>query len=291
MRASRLTEVRRWLTEANLRPARRLGQNFLVDGNIARIAVELAELQRGDAVLEIGPGCGALTERLLERGCRVVAIEVDARLAHLLRQRLGDSRDLSIILEDALSVAWDRWLTSGFDIVVSNLPYSVGTRILVRLFEEPIPPRRMVVTLQREVVERLIAPPSTPGYGLLSIVAQHLYTMSRPRRIPPTCFYPVPQVESALIRLDRRRLPEGEAVEIQRFVRLLNQVFSARRKQLRRALECAGLDPTLLDVGDRWTQLGISPSARPEELPPAAWTKLARALGIPSAISESSACV
>ncbi len=290
MNATRPSEVRRWLADLKLRPSRRLGQNFLVDGNVARIAVDLADVGPGDGVLEIGPGCGALTEPLLERGCRVVAVEVDDRLARLLQERLGGSPALTVVCADGLTADLGAWLRAGYDVVVANLPYSVGTRILVRLFEEPGPPRRLAITLQREVVERLIAPPGSPAYGLLSIVAQHLYAMNRPRIIAPTCFLPTPEVESALIRLDRRPAPLGEPVDIAALVRLLKQVFGARRQQLRRALERAGLDLSALDATNGWTGLGVSPGDRPDALDPAAWTRLARALGLPPPAGETRPC-
>ncbi|MCX7819205.1 MAG: 16S rRNA (adenine(1518)-N(6)/adenine(1519)-N(6))-dimethyltransferase RsmA [Kiritimatiellae bacterium] len=281
MNSTRPTEVRRWLAEANIRPSRRLGQNFLVDGNIARVAVSLAGLCPGDGVLEIGPGCGALTELLLAQHCRVTAVEVDRRLVDLLRQRFGASPRLALYCADALNADLGQWIREGFDVVVANLPYSVGTRILIRLFELHPPPRRLVVTLQREVVERLIAIPRAPSYGLLSIVAQHLYQISRPRVIPPSCFHPAPEVESALVRMDLRDAPLGDPVEIAPLVRRLKDVFGARRKQLRRALERANLHPEQLDHDDGWRRLGISPTDRPDALDPAKWTRLARALGVP----------
>ncbi len=290
MNVTRPSEVRRWLAELRLRPSRRLGQNFLVDGNVARIVVDLADVVPGEGVLEIGPGCGALTEPLLARGCRVVAVEMDERLARLLQERLGGSPNLCVVRADALTANLGAWLRSGHEVVVANLPYSVGTRILVRLFEEPRPPRRLVITLQREVVERLIAPPGSPAYGLLSIVAQHLYAMSRPRIIAPTCFLPAPEVESALIRLDRRPSPLGEPVNIAALIRLLKQVFGARRKQLRRALERTGLDLAALDQRDGWAGLGVRPRDRPDALEPAAWTRLARALGLPPPAPEPPPC-
>ncbi len=290
MTATRPTQVRQWLAELNLRPSRRLGQNFLVDGNIARMVVDLAELQPGDRVLEIGPGCGALTEELLARGTYVAAVEVDPRLVRLLQERLGGTAAVTLVCADALAADLEVWLGSGFDRVVANLPYSVGTRILVHLFEQPHPPRRLVVTLQREVVARIVAPPSTPSYGLLSVLAQHLYTVSRPRSIAPTCFYPQPEVESAVVRLDRRDRPLGEPVHVAALARLLKQVFGARRKQLRRALERSGFDAAMLDSAGTWEKLGISPTDRPEALDPAAWTRLARALGLPPPGSEAPPC-
>ncbi len=275
MKATRPTEVRRWLAEQGIRPSSVLGQNFLVDGNIARLIVDASGVRAGDRVLEIGPGCGALTEELLARGARVRAVEKDRRLWELLRARLGDHPPLELVLGDALQAD-----LGPSDILVSNLPYSAGTRILMRIFEMADPPSCIVVTLQREVAARLAAPPGSRSRGLLSVIAQRRFVIEALRTIPASCFHPAPDVTSTLLRLTRRDLPLGEPVEPVAFREFLKAVFGGRRKQLWNALHRAGAIPVgSATDGRTWLRAtGVDPVARPEALDVAAWTRLFNAL-------------
>lgn len=282
MSSTRPSDVRRWLDEAGVVPSRRLGQNFLIDGNIARIVAEMAGLTPDSAVLEIGPGCGALTEELLRRAGRVVAIEKDERLHGLLARRFAGHPSLELVRGDALEEDMLRWFPDGPDFVVANLPYSVGTRILVRLCELPRCPRAIVVTLQREVVQRIVTPPGGRDYGLISVAAQRLYRVECLRVVPPSCFFPAPEVDSAVIRMTAHPVPVGVPVDTLAFHALLKWVFAARRKQLWRGLRGTGVLPAALAAaGPSWLEcLGIEPSARPETLDVAAWTRLCAAIGV-----------
>jgi len=202
-----LSEMRRILTESNLRLTKSLGQNFLHDGNHLRRIVAAAELEPGEPVLEIGPGLGPLTELLLEKAGRVLAIEKDHRLVVLLAERLAGLRRLTLVHDDALDYFrreerdWADWK------MVANLPYSVASSILVDLAWTHRRPKKMVSTLQLEVAHRLAAPPGADDYGILTLLLQLDYILASWFKIPANCFFPAPDVDSACVVLCRRPVP------------------------------------------------------------------------------------
>lgn len=226
----RLSEMRQILDERGIKLTKSLGQNFLHDGNQLRRIVELAELSKNDRVLEIGSGLGPLTELLIERAGEVLAIEKDQRLCEVLRDRFPK---LQLLHADALkhlgSTDWRDWK------LVANLPYSVASPIIVDLCETP--PMMMVVTLQLEVVRRLVAKAGSPDYGLLTLLVQLHYAPREHFKIPPGCFFPPPDVDSACIKLARRPSPllskETEAV----FRKVVKRGFSQRRKMMLKLLK------------------------------------------------------
>lgn len=278
-----LGEMRTLLGAENLRLTRSLGQNFLHDGNQLRRIVTLAGLQPGDPVLEIGPGLGPLTEALLAAGARVLAIEKDARLIPVLQRRLGHHPLLELLHADALD-----WLAQHpRDLrdhhVVANLPYSVGSPILVELAHAPHPPRSATVTLQAEVVDRLRAKPGTAEFGVLSLLVGRVFTPGPSFRIPATCFFPAPDVTSACIRLDRRPHALAGGPGASPFVTLVKTAFSQRRKQLRKTLRAHWPEHALAHA---WTRLGLADTARPEELGVEAFAALAALLATSPPPSE-----
>ncbi len=227
-----LSEMRQILGARGWQLTRSLGQNFLHDGNQLRRIVAAAGVEQGDHVLEIGPGLGPLTERLLAAGARVLAVEKDARMVEAVRERLGANPGLEIVHADALD--WIRsgaWHGHGWKMV-SNLPYSVGSPILVELALAPRGPSRMVVTLQEEVIDRLAAMAGTEAYGLLTLLAGLRYAVRESFRVPRDCFFPAPDVESACAVLERR--PEAGLPEdaVDAYVRLVKAGFGQRRKML-----------------------------------------------------------
>lgn len=270
-----LGEMRTLLAREKLQLTRSLGQNFLHDGNQLRRIVALADIQPGDRVLEIGPGLGPLTETLLQAGARVLAIEKDARLVPLLQQRLGHHTALQVVQADALDWLgtsprdWSSWK------LVANLPYSVGSPILVELAQAPVPPRILVATLQAEVVDRLRARPATPEYGLLTVLLAEAYLPGSSFRIPASCFFPAPDVASACLRLDRRPAPLVPPERAPAFRDLAKRAFSQRRKQLRSVFR-ASLPPDRLDAA--WTSLELPPDVRAETLSPEIFARLLDAL-------------
>lgn len=230
----RLSEMRQILHERGIKLTKSLGQNFLHDANQLRRIVELAEVSRTDRVLEIGPGLGPLTEVLLQRAGEVFAIEKDERLCEILSERFPNLR---LLHADALkylqmeSTDWSDWK------VVSNLPYSVASPIVVELAEGARAPLTIVVTLQLEVVRRLAAKAGSPDYGLLSLLVQLHYEPRENFKIPPTCFFPPPDVDSACIKLVRRPSPllAKEAQPV--FRKLVKRGFSQRRKMMFKLLK------------------------------------------------------
>ncbi len=262
------TAVRALLAQMDFKPSRVLGQNFLIDGNILDILLGLAELAPTDQVLEIGPGLGVLTGPLLTRVARVVAIEKDDVLhAHLVKT-LGDRTNFTLVHADALQVDLPGLLAQGLNKVVANLPYSVGSRLLVELAQSSHRPERMVVTVQREVADRIVAGPGGHAYGVLSVLLQLDYACALRKRVSRSCFFPVPQVESALVELRRRPARAIPLESDAAFQQAVKTCFAHRRKQLGAILRnTAAVE-----------QAGLDPKQRPETLDVEAWIRLANAL-------------
>jgi 16S rRNA (adenine1518-N6/adenine1519-N6)-dimethyltransferase len=258
-----LTEVRQLLAELDVRPSKVLGQNFLIDGNILGIIVATADVRRDETILEVGPGLGVLTAELVARAKRVIAIEKDPRLYAYLRERLPG---VELIQGDAVEVPLPRC-----DKVVANLPYSISTPILERFVEGESKPRALVVTLQREVAQRLAAAPRHKHYGALTLFTQLHYHVTIAHIVSPHCFYPEPQVESAIVILERRD-PRVKLEDGALFHKIVRAGFSQRRKMLKKLLAGSG------DVERAFTDVDIAPKARAEELSLEQWIKLANAL-------------
>ncbi len=267
----RLSEIQPWLSERGIRLTKSLGQNFLHDGNQLRRIVRAAELGAGDRVLEIGPGLGALTGPLLEAGARVRAIEKDERLAKCLRERFGAAVDLELVEADALDYLRESGRDWGGWKLVSNLPYSVGSPILVELALNPAGPERMVVTLQLEVVERLLAGAGDGSYGLLSVLVGLNYEARGWFKVPAGCFFPVPEVDSACVTLVRRadRLAGAEHTGV--FVRIVKRGFSQRRKMLLKLLR---QDWPRVDLERTFQRLGLAKEIRAETVSVDQWAAL-----------------
>lgn len=266
------TQVQGLLRQLNVEPSGALGQNFLIDVHIRDIIINDADPTPEDVVLEIGPGLGVLTEVLARRAGKVIAIEKDARLAEHLRREFEGQEFVEIIHADALEIDLKLLADWGVTRVVSNLPYSVGSRILMNLFALQCPPERITVTVQLEVGERLVAGSGQSERGSLGVWAQRAYDVKVRKIISPTCFCPAPKVKSAVVGLNRLavfndlgRLP---------FLKLTKEVFAFRRKQVGTILR--RLEP---DMGDDaikgvLSDLGIDPKTRPEMLTNEEWQAL-----------------
>ena len=237
-----------------------LGQHFLIDGEVAENAIRLAELEPGATVLEIGPGRGALTDRLRAAGHPVVAVELDETLAANLIARRDPG--LTIVRGDFLRIALDA-LPPGPLPVVANLPYSTGTAIVSRLLEQPARFPRLVVMLQLEVAQRLCAAPGSRAYGGLTVLCALQATASMGFVVPPSAFAPRPKVESAVIRLDVQVAPRAAVDDRRLFRRVVLTAFGQRRKTLRNALG-AGFGSESAQA--LLAQAGIDPQRRAETL-------------------------
>lgn len=280
MKAFRPSDLHALLAAYGVRPRKSLGQNFLIDGNMRRIIIETAELEGNEPVLEIGPGAGVLTEALLAGGRRVVAIEKDSRLAALLRARFSDFPGFRLTEGDALDADLDAVFRTGIRTVLSNLPYAQGTRILVALlFSEP-PPQRMVITLQTEVAERIVAPVGTSAYGLLAIWSGWRYRARIQRTLSPRCFYPAPDVQSSLVRLERLAKPAVDLRDPAHFRGLTRWAFMHRRKQMQTLFRRLPSEWGLMEEpAAEWLERsGIPPAARPEDLDVVAWGNVSNRL-------------
>jgi 16S rRNA (adenine1518-N6/adenine1519-N6)-dimethyltransferase len=274
----KLSEMRDLLLVRGIQLTKSLGQNFLHDGNQLRRIVEMAELTRADKVLEIGPGLGPLTELLIENASEVLAIEKDARLAEVLGERFfvrpasrpspasrkseaGATRVLQLVHDDALKFLrrerhdWSDWK------LVANLPYSVASPILVELAQTPNRPERMVVTLQIEVARRLMAAPGDRDYGLLTLLVQLDYDPRGWFKIPASCFFPAPEVDSACVVLVRRARPLISGEHRETFRKLVKRAFSQRRKMMLKLLKQEWAEAKLLAAYD---SIGLDPHVRAE---------------------------
>ena len=279
MKLTRPSDIRNTLAELGRRPDKSAGQHFLCDANILRILLDTAELSAEDAVVEIGPGLGVLTEELLGRVRRVLAIEMDPVLCDYLGTRLASPK-LQLLCADALGLDWPALFKKGFNKVVANLPYSVGSRILVDILRCEPGPETVVVTVQLEVARRLAAETGTGDRGLLSVWAQLCYSVSVKKKIAHSCFYPPPRVQSAIVRM--ARLPEQAAhpAEAERLTPLLKYAFSQRRKQLVNLLSAPGAPtPRARNAtAEILRKTGLSATARPEDLTVTNWCELAARL-------------
>jgi 16S rRNA (adenine1518-N6/adenine1519-N6)-dimethyltransferase len=269
-------EVRRILDEIKLAPGKSMGQNFLIDANILRIIIERAELKSSDRVLEIGPGLGVLTQAMLPLVAGLTAIEKDRKLHHFLEESLAADANLDLICADALDVDLAALLAAGINKFVSNLPYSVGSRILFDVFSAARRPELVLATLQHDVAARIVAPVGDREYGLLAILAQRFYEVEIAKEIGANCFLPRPRVGSALLLCRRRAQPLVAVRDEAFFLRLVKMSFTHRRKVMGNSLRGAGFAAT--QIADALAQADIDPQLRPAQLAPVDWGRLADAL-------------
>lgn len=277
------SEIKRDLEAVGFRASKSLGQNFLVDDNLLRAIVRDAGVAPGERVLEIGPGCGVLTLALVAAGARVIAVEIDARLLGIARSVVGEA-DVTWIEGDALAGKHElsprivELVTGSSDWkLVSNLPYSAGTPILAACSRLEHPPRSATVLLQRDLAERIAAPPGGKQRGAVSVRIQACYEARIVRTVPSQLFWPRPKVDSALLRLDLRpERPRGD--DLARFDRLVGHAFEQRRKTVLRRLQSW--------FGDReqaeraCAAGGVDPRSRAEELTLEQWLALSRASAV-----------
>jgi 16S rRNA (adenine1518-N6/adenine1519-N6)-dimethyltransferase len=271
----KLSEIRARLKEIGVSPAKALGQNFLHDQNLARWIVDQAQITPEDYVIEIGPGLGALTRFILEKGARVLAIEKDARLAKFLRARFDDDR-LEIVNIDALKFD-PRILFACRQVkFIGNLPYNISSPLLLKFLEYPSAISLWLFTLQKEMATRFSALPCTHDYGALTLRVQLHHRVKHLRTVPATVFFPRPDVDSAVVRLlprDPVELPAHDDVLLLKLIRI---GFSQRRKQLRKLLREYAHDWDTLA-----RHLKIESNARAEELSLVQWIALTNSIAPP----------
>lgn len=255
-------------------PRKRLGQHFLTDERVVDRIADALEITSADTVVEIGPGRGVLTDRLVQRAGRVVAVELDNALAALLRDRYADqspSAVVEIVQADVLDVSLGA-LARGDYLLAGNVPYYITTPILFHALERPMP-RRAVFLVQREVAERATAPPGGKIYGALSVNLQCVTHVEHVFDVPPGAFRPSPSVDSSVLRLTPLAEPLVADETREPFQRFVQQLFGMRRKQLVRTLRTM-LVRDAETVSAALHTLGIDPTARPETLAPSDFARL-----------------
>lgn len=296
-----MMDVRRLLKEFDIQPKKSLGQNFLVDRRALERIVEAAELGPEDIVLEIGPGLGTLTRLLAAAAGRVVAVELDQRLVEILSQTLADCPNIKIMPGDILQldpVELIRNATPPLRCppapllphssapllsfkVVANFPYYITSAVLRHLLTAKVRPKLMVVTVQLEVARRITAEP-----GDMNLLAVSVQFYGRPRivtRIKASAFYPSPQVDSAVVRIDLGGPPVVEVDDVDSFFEVVRAGFAQRRKQLRNALS-AELALPASEVAQALSKAGVDPRRRAQTLSIEEWAKVweeMQTLGIP----------
>ncbi|MCI0378782.1 MAG: 16S rRNA (adenine(1518)-N(6)/adenine(1519)-N(6))-dimethyltransferase RsmA [Gemmataceae bacterium] len=277
------TYLRSLFQERGLKPKNKLGQNFLVDLNLIDYVVKQAELTREDMVLEVGTGTGSLTAKLAEHAGAVLSVEVDRDFHTLAKETLGPPAHVQLLLSDilknknqlnpeAIGPLCDGWRRFGEQggkhlKLVSNLPYVVATPVLANFLLSDLTFERMVVTVQWEIAERLVAWPGTKDYGALTVLVQSLADVELLRKLQPAVFWPRPQVSSAIVRIWPRAKKRAQIRDVQRFREFLRDLYSHRRKNLRGALvSLPGKPFDKTEVDRKLSELGIDGNARAETL-------------------------
>jgi 16S rRNA (adenine1518-N6/adenine1519-N6)-dimethyltransferase len=259
-------EIRGLADELDVRPTKKLGQNFVHDPNTVRRIVELAGVQPGDVVLEVGPGLGSLTLGLLDAGARVVAVEIDPKLAGRLPRTAAEraasvADQLTVVGADALRISASDLPAEPVSLV-ANLPYNVAVPVVLHLLAELPSLRRGMVMVQTEVADRMAAGPGSRIYGVPSVKLAWYGPARKVGAVPRSVFWPVPNVDSSLVSFERGTPVEG--VERQRLFEVVDAAFSQRRKTLRAAL--AGWAGSADRAGELLVAAGIDPKTRGEQL-------------------------
>jgi 16S rRNA (adenine1518-N6/adenine1519-N6)-dimethyltransferase len=260
------SQIQTLLTDANTAPRHRFGQNFMIDQNLVRTVVAAGNIAEGDVLIEVGPGTGTLTEELLASPAkRVIAVEIDRDLAKLLRERFKDNEKFQLIEGDALSGKHELnadllavSLRSPGTKLIANLPYNIASPLVIELLIAGV--ELLAFTVQKEVADRLRSNAGDDAYGPLTVMVQMLAKVEVLRMLPPQAFWPAPKIDSALVRLVRQDQLGNSANDFTRFV---HQVFSFRRKTLRKALSMSGIAAEVL-----LEKTGFNGQQRPEEFTP-----------------------
>jgi len=275
--------IQNWCQIHDIKPTKLKGQHFLCDQGVLDFIIERANLKNDDVVVEVGPGPGVLTDLLVKDAGRVVAIELDNKLADILRAQYVNQKNLEIINEDALRVSLaGLGLIENSYRVIANIPYNITAPLIMKFIDpshqakkkikEPIAeprPSDLILMIQKEVAERLTAKPGE--MSILAVVAQYFAAIELIKLVPRSVFWPEPNVDSALIHIKiKQDLPADDRYELFRLVRI---GFAARRKQLRNTL-ASGLHRSPDEIGEIIAKLGLDPQVRAQELSVEDWRKM-----------------
>lgn len=275
--------IREVMARHNVSFHKSLGQNFLIDGNTVRAIADAANLGPDDVVVEIGPGIGALTQELAERAGRVIAIELDRGLLPVLEDNLGAYSNVRIVSGDALELDFNDLVgESGGGAaeykIVGNLPYYITTPLIMHVLERGFNFTFFVLMIQKEVARRIVAAPGTKDYGILSLAVQYYTVPELALKVPQTVFMPRPEVDSAVLKLERRKSPAVNVANEQLFFKVIRAAFGQRRKTLLNALANARLGVSKEELQAMLEATGLDPGRRGETLSMEEYGVLANAL-------------
>jgi len=266
------TEISALLTKNGLAPRRAFGQNFVADANTVRKIARLADVHAGDFVLEIGAGLGSLTLALAETGAHIVAVEIDNGLVEVLRENTASLPNVEIIHGDAMQLDWRPLLAKSKQWrVVANLPYNLATPIVADILDQIPQVDYLLVMVQREVADRLVARVGSDAYGAVSVKIEYWATSKIVGDVSASVFIPQPRVESALVEIRRRTEPGIDGVNDKDLFALVRAGFAKRRKMLRRALADTATAQDFITAQ-------VNPESRAEELDLAAWGRLRKTI-------------
>jgi len=284
-------QIQQLLEEGGLEPNRRYGQHFLIDLNLMRILLEQADPGPDDVVLEVGTGTGSLTKALVERAGFVVGVELDGRLASITRQTISHKANIHLVCGDILegkhqlnpqvcqAIEQARQVYKGRLLLVANLPYSAGSAVLVNLVLGPVVADAMTVTVQKEVADRILARPGSSSYGMLSILITLTGHVELIRPLPPSVFWPRPNVESAMIHYVRDPQLAARIVDTGVLVRTIDLFMGHRRKMLKAIVKSrSGRFRSVDDWLVLFRKCGLDPTARPQDLSAEQYLQLANTL-------------
>ena len=257
-----------WIEKLASKPKYKLGQNFLIDTNISRKITKLVQGQLADPIIEIGPGTGSLTNELLKDSYRIKAVEIDTQLASLLGERFSTIPNLEIFNEDAMEFDYSQ-LRGPWWILVSNLPYNIGTRLLVKLIIEVPVIHRYVIMVQKEVAERIVAQPGSKDYGSLSVLTSLMTKAKVQFDVSKNCFHPKPKVTSSVVTIQRERLLD-EDLRLQAF-EISKTAFQQKRKKIRTSLSSIISETDIEEIG-------IDSNLRADSVTPQQYLKIAEFL-------------
>ena len=274
-----MVSIRQELKEYGLIPRKGLGQHFLVDRNILNKIIRTAQVEKEDVVLEVGPGLGEMTIALACQAKKVIAIEIDSKLVTILKEKLKDYGNVEVVKSDILKVDFKNFYKrEGQPIkVVANLPYQISTPLLFHFIELKEFFSTLTLMLQKEVAERMVAPPGGKDYGPLSIFVQSFLDISIRFFIKPSAFFPPPKVESAVVHMVWKEKPMIEMKDEEWFKRVVKACFSYRRKTLANALKHSKLSLPE-SIRSKMEKIGIDSRRRPETLSIQEFASLAETL-------------
>ena len=268
--------VKQLCRQYQLIPSKGMGQNFLVEPRVAEQLVDALRLTPREVLVEIGAGFGALTARLIERGVTVIAVERDRRLGRALRDRFGDRPDLRLIVDDFLRVDWSSFGGGPF-VIAGNLPYVITSPVLDRLVRHRAQVTRAVLTVQRELADRMAAAPGSKTFGALTCFVQCFFVPTVVAEISPKAFWPQPAVTSAILSLAPRTPPYATEAELEPMTAVVQALFQRRRKTLLNGLLHPALSLTREQAQAIIQEIGLDPVARPETLAVPSFVQLGRA--------------